>query len=58
MALLAACALAGCGTRGPLYVPGIPNDAPWPYPEPPGKNSAARKAVPADPVPATSDYDR
>ena len=21
----------GCGVKGPLYVPGVPRDAPWPY---------------------------
>lgn len=27
--------VSGCGLRGPLYVPGIPRDASWPYPDPP-----------------------
>lgn len=50
--VVAAAALAGCGQKGPLFVPGVPKSAPWPYPSPPPKPQPERKAPD---VPATSD---
>lgn len=48
--------LAACGQKGPLYVPGVPRDAPWPYP---ASAEPARKAPPAErklpDLPGTSD---
>ena len=45
--------LGGCGTKGPLFVPGVPVGAQWPYPaKAPAPQTPERK--PAD-VPATSD---
>jgi hypothetical protein len=45
--------VAGCGTKGPLYVPGVPIETPWPYlsarPAP-----VAPQPKPAD-VPGASD---
>ena len=29
-----AAALAGCGQKGPLFLPGQPRNAPWPAPAP------------------------
>lgn len=53
MAALLAGALAGCGNKGPLHLPGAPPGAAWPYPQPtPSPQPTARK--PAD-VPAASD---
>jgi len=50
----ALCALiAGCGTKGPLYIPGVPADARWPYPTPTPAQQVPDKK-PAD-VPSTSD---
>lgn len=46
-------ALAACGQKAPLYVPGIPKDAPWPYPDPPRKGPPPERKVPD--LPATSD---
>jgi predicted small lipoprotein YifL len=46
-------ALVGCGTKGPLYVPGIPVTAQWPYPTP-APQPAPATPKPAD-VPATSE---
>lgn len=45
--------LLGCGTKGPLYVPGVPVTAHWPYPTP---AAAPQKPAPkpAD-VPGTTD---
>ena len=48
-----AIALASCGQKGPLYVPGVPKGAPWPYPDPPKKSPPPAPAVPT--VPGTSD---
>jgi len=48
------CALiVGCGTKGPLFVPGVPATATWPYPTPTSKPKPPEEK-PAD-VPATSD---
>ena len=48
--------LGACGQKGPLYVPGVPPNAAWPYPDPP------RKAPPPAPrgpdLPGTSDETR
>lgn len=46
----------GCGTKGPLYVPGVPVNAQWPYPPRPAATPPAAPTAPkpAD-VPATSD---
>jgi len=41
----AATTLAACGQKGPLYVPGVAQDARWPYPDP------QRKSAPAAPRP-------
>jgi hypothetical protein len=27
--------LAGCGQKGPLFIPGVPKDSTWPYPPSP-----------------------
>lgn len=51
LALLALLA-TGCGQKGPLYVPGIPKDAPWPYPDPPKRQPPPPRAPD---VPPTSD---
>ncbi|MCE2970493.1 MAG: lipoprotein [Burkholderiales bacterium] len=53
MILVSALALAGCGIKGPLYVPGVPKDAPWPYPSPPPAPQPPTPKVPD--VPGTSD---
>ena len=45
--------VVGCGTKGPLYIPGVPATAQWPYPTPtPAPQKPEPK--PAD-VPSTSD---
>jgi len=46
-------ALAGCGQKAPLYVPGVSKDAPWPYPDPPRKAPPPERKVPD--LPGTSD---
>jgi predicted small lipoprotein YifL len=46
-------ALTACGQKAPLYVPGIPKDAPWPYPDPPRKAPPPERMVPD--LPGTSD---
>lgn len=51
-ALASAALLAGCGQKGPLYIPGIPREAPWPYPDPPKRQPPPPKAPD---VPPTSD---
>jgi predicted small lipoprotein YifL len=51
-ALACAALLAGCGQKGPLYVPGIPREAPWPYPDPPKRQPPPPKAPD---LPPTSD---
>lgn len=38
--------VGACGTKGPLYVPGVPADASWPYAKP------ASPARPTDRKPA------
>jgi predicted small lipoprotein YifL len=45
--------IVGCGTKGDLYIPGVPATTPWPYPTPTPKPKAPEQK-PAD-VPATSD---
>lgn len=52
IALASAALLAGCGQKGPLYIPGIPREAPWPYPDPPKRQPPPPKAPD---VPPTSD---
>lgn len=44
--------LAACGQKGPLFVPGVPKEASWPYPPSSPKTKPERK-VPE--VPGTSD---
>jgi predicted small lipoprotein YifL len=56
MILVSALALAGCGIKGPLYVPGVPKDAPWPYPSPPPAPQPPTPKVPD--VPGTSDENK
>ncbi|MFN7572132.1 MAG: LPS translocon maturation chaperone LptM [Betaproteobacteria bacterium] len=51
--LVSALTLAGCGIKGPLVVPGVPKDAPWPYPSPPPAPQPPTPKVPD--VPGTSD---
>jgi predicted small lipoprotein YifL len=53
LVLATAASLAACGQKGPLYVPGVPKDAPWPYPDPPRKAPAPTPKVPD--LPGTSD---
>jgi predicted small lipoprotein YifL len=50
---LAALVLAGCGIKGPLFVPGMPENAPWPYPTPTPAPQPTPKSMPD--VPGTSD---
>jgi predicted small lipoprotein YifL len=52
--LTAAVALAvtACGQKGPLYLPGYPKGAPWPYPPKPPAQPAERKTPD---VPASTD---
>jgi predicted small lipoprotein YifL len=45
--------LTACGQKAPLYVPGVPKDAPWPYPDPPRKAQPLERKVPD--LPGTSD---
>jgi len=40
---LGAMGMAGCGQKGPLFVPGVPLEAPWPYPP-----TAGQQGPPAD----------
>ncbi len=49
-------ATIGCGTKGPLYVPGVPVNAQWPYAPRPAATPPATPTPPkpAD-VPATSE---
>jgi predicted small lipoprotein YifL len=44
--------LAACGQKGPLFVPGVPKEASWPYPPSPQKPQPERKLPD---VPGTSD---
>jgi predicted small lipoprotein YifL len=55
VAALAALAAAACGQKGPLYVTGVPKNAPWPYPAPKAKAPAPAGAPAVPDVPATSD---
>lgn len=48
--------LSACGQKGPLYVPGVPPSAAWPYPDPPRKAPAPAPRVPD--LPGTSDETR
>jgi predicted small lipoprotein YifL len=53
--VLAAALLAGCGQKGPLWVPGYPKNTPWPM-KPAGSGDSAPAPVPAKPAPpATPD---
>jgi len=50
----ALCALiVGCGTKGALYIPGVPPSAQWPYPKqtPPAQKPEKKP----DDVPGSSD---
>jgi len=54
--ICAAVSTAACGVKGPLYYPGVPRDAPWPYakpkpaaPSPPSASPAAGPAPDAQP---------
>jgi len=49
----AAAGLTACGQKGPLYVPGVPEGAAWPYPDPVRKVPPAERKVPDRP--GTSD---
>lgn len=53
LVVASAATLAACGQKAPLYVPGVPKDAPWPYPDPPRKQSPAERKVPD--LPGTGD---
>jgi predicted small lipoprotein YifL len=53
LVLAAAASLVACGQKGPLYVPGVPKDAPWPYPDPPRKTQPPAPRVPD--LPGTTD---
>ncbi|MFN9028818.1 MAG: LPS translocon maturation chaperone LptM [Betaproteobacteria bacterium] len=53
--LASAVLLAGCGQKGPLFVPGIPREASWPYPDPPKRQPPPPKAPD---MPPTSDPER
>lgn len=56
-AAAAALLLAGCGQKGPLFLPGYPKEAQWPYPPRPPKAPAddeKQRRAPAVP-PATDD---
>jgi predicted small lipoprotein YifL len=50
---VAVATLAACGQKGPLYVPGVPKGAAWPYPDPPRKAPPAERKAPD--LPGTSD---
>ena len=52
--LLAATLLAGCGQKGPLWVPGYPKNTPWPM-KPAGNDDKAPAPAPAPTPPATTD---
>jgi predicted small lipoprotein YifL len=41
-----------CGIKGPLYLPNVPRDAPWPYKT--DKPAPAASQAPASPAPASS----
>lgn len=48
------CALiVGCGTKGALYIPGVPTGASWPYPTPTAPAQKPEKKP--DDVPSTSE---
>lgn len=47
-------ALAACGQKGPLTVPGVPKNATWPYPDPPSKPTPTPTPAVPD-LPATTD---
>lgn len=44
--VLLGAALAACGQKGPLYVPGVPPQARWPYPDPQRKAPAPAPHLP------------
>jgi predicted small lipoprotein YifL len=46
--------IVGCGMKGPLYIPGVPASAQWPYPTPTPAAQTPEQKKPAD-VPGTSD---
>lgn len=50
-----ALAVAACGQKGPLYLPGYPKAATWPYPPKPPAPPAERKTPD---VPASTDESR
>lgn len=45
--LVAGAALAACGQKGPLTYPGVPEDAPWPYPVTPREPAPTPTPTPA-----------
>ncbi|HWY73568.1 MAG TPA: lipoprotein [Burkholderiaceae bacterium] len=63
--ICAATLTGGCGVKGPLFLPGVPKEAPWPYrsakpapaPSPtpvPSGSSAAPAATSTSPPPAAT----
>lgn len=42
-------ATVACGQKAPLYMPGVPKGASWPYPDPPRKLPPAERQTPAPP---------
>jgi predicted small lipoprotein YifL len=50
LAALVAFTFAACGQKGPLFVPGVPADAPWPYPKPTPPAEPAPKKTPDVPA--------
>ncbi|TMH74205.1 MAG: hypothetical protein E6H52_13920 [Betaproteobacteria bacterium] len=43
-----------CGVKGPLYLPNVPRDAPWPYVKPEKSSSPARAPQSGSPPAAPS----
>jgi predicted small lipoprotein YifL len=56
--VICAATLSGaCGVKGPLYMPGVPKETPWPYIKPQKTSSSAPAARPdgtAPPAPPGS----
>lgn len=56
--MLAVCGvLAACGYKGPLYMPGSPQDHPHPVPPPPLKPGESATPAPTTAAPNTSPDD-
>ena len=53
---IAAAGVSGCGQKGPLHLPGYPENAPWPQFAPPPKAEPPARKTPD--VPGTSDESR